>query len=59
MAAWMSAGAAPSRQVNTFEWMGERVSRDAAVPEDVRPASMGPLGTHAMSAMLRAPSRYQ
>jgi len=33
------------------EWTGERMSRDADVPEDVRPASVGPLGNYAVRAM--------
>ena len=31
------------------EWTGERTSRDADVPEDIRPASIGPLGNYAVS----------
>jgi len=33
------------------EWTGERMSRDADVPEDIRPASVGPLGNYAVRAM--------
>ena len=31
------------------EWTGERMSRDADVPDDIRPASVGPLGNYAVS----------
>ena len=31
------------------EWTGERMSRDADVADDVRPASIGPLGNYAVS----------
>lgn len=30
------------------EWTGERVSRDADVSDDIRPASVGPLGNYAV-----------
>ena len=33
------------------EWTGERMSRDADVPDDVRPASVGPLGNYAVRAV--------
>ena len=37
------------------EWTGERMSRDADVSDDVRPASVGPLGNYAVSAYVMAP----
>ena len=38
------------------EWTGERMSRDADVADDVRPASIGPLGNYAVSFHLFSPS---
>ena len=35
------------------EWTGERVSRDADVADDVRPASVAPLGNYAVRRGLR------
>lgn len=34
------------------EWTGERMARDADVSDDVRPASVAPLGNYAVGWML-------
>lgn len=48
---------ADSSAASVNEWTGERLSRDADVAEDVKPASVAPLGNYAVRSRHRCATR--